>query len=139
SLITSPRWRSSPEARSSSNTEKRRTVRPLMENSSATHPLSMEWVSKLPEAVPRSSASGVGRGRESGEVQTSHDTGGIYGTANQRDRPRFHGRDHPGPDPLPRLAGRLLGGAVLASEGLHPGLHHRAGLHGAHQAGVRQA
>ena len=35
--------------------------------------------------------------------------------------------------------GELVGRAVLASEGLHAGVHHRARLHGADQAGVRQA
>ena len=41
--------------------------------------------------------------------------------------------------PLSRVAGRLLGRAVLAPEGLHAGLHHGAGLHGAAEAGIRQA
>ena len=35
--------------------------------------------------------------------------------------------------------GGSWGGAVLTPEGLHAGLHDRAGLHGAAQAGVRQA
>ena len=34
--------------------------------------------------------------------------------------------------------GEFLGRAVLASEGFHAGLHHRARLHGADQAGIRQ-
>ena len=34
---------------------------------------------------------------------------------------------------------RWLGHPVLASQGLHPGLHHRTGLHGRAEAGVRQA
>ena len=43
------------------------------------------------------------------------------------------------PHPLPRVARQFLGRAVLAPEGLHPGLHHRARLHGEDQAGIRQA
>ena len=35
------------------------------------------------------------------------------------------------PDPLPRLDRRLVGGAVLAPEGLHARLHDGARLHGA--------
>jgi hypothetical protein len=42
----------------------------------------------------------------------------------------LHGQDHPGPDRLPRLDRRQLGDPVLAPQGLHAGLHHRAGLHG---------
>ena len=57
----------------------------------------------------------------------------------RRHGPRFRGRDDRGHDQLPRLDRRRLGGAVLAPEGLHAGLHHRARLHGEHQAGVRQA
>ena len=37
----------------------------------------------------------------------------------------------PKADQVPRLDRRLLGGAVLAPQGLHAGLHHRARLHGA--------
>ena len=38
---------------------------------------------------------------------------------------------------LPRLDRGLVGGAVLASPRLHARVHHRARLHGQHQAGVR--
>ena len=62
-----------------------------------------------------------------------------HDTRDQRYRPRFRSRDHARQDSFPRLARQFLGRAVLASEGFHPGLHHRARLHGAHQAGIRQA
>ena len=57
---------------------------------------------------------------------------GAYGARLHR---RYDGRD----DQLPRLDRRQLGRPVLAPEGLHPGLHHRARLHGQDQARVRQA
>ncbi len=52
-------------------------------------------------------------------------------------RAGLRGGHQRGPDPLPRLARRLLGGAVLAPQGLHAGLHDRARLHGEDQARVR--
>ena len=42
-------------------------------------------------------------------------------------------------DQLPRLDRRLVGGALLASQGLHAGLHDGARLHGEDQARVRPA
>ncbi len=57
--------------------------------------------------------------------------------AARRHGPGLRGREHPGHHPLPRVARRLVGGAVLAPEGLHAGVHDRARLHGADQAGVR--
>ena len=72
-------------------------------------------------------------------AQKSIRRGERIGTYDWRHRARFRGRDHRGPDPLPRLDRRLVGGAVLAPEGLHAGLHDRARLHGEDQAGVRQA
>ena len=53
--------------------------------------------------------------------------------------PDFEARHDRGPDQLPRLDRRRLGRALLAPEGLHPGLHHRARLHGAGEARVRRA
>ena len=53
--------------------------------------------------------------------------------------PDFRAETHGGPDQLPRVDRRLVGSAVLAPEGLHAGLHHRARLHGEDQARVRQA
>ncbi len=48
-------------------------------------------------------------------------------------------RRREGIDPLPRVARRQLGRAVLAPQGLHAGMHHRAGRGRPHQARVRQA
>ena len=44
--------------------------------------------------------------------------------------PDFEAATTQGTDQVPRLDRRLVGGAVLAPQGLHPGLHHRARLHG---------
>ena len=46
------------------------------------------------------------------------------------DSSRLRGRHHRGTHQISRLDRRLLGGAVLAPQGLHPRLHHRARLHG---------
>src|SRR5687768_4231124 len=65
--------------------------------------------------------------------------GGLtHESANWRRGPRLRGRHHPGPDQVSRLDRRLVGRAVLASEGLHSCLHHRARLHGEAEARVRQ-
>src|SRR5262245_44799596 len=48
------------------------------------------------------------------------------GAATWRHRARFRGTDDRGADQLPRLDRRFVGRAVLAPEGLHPGLHDRA-------------
>ena len=53
--------------------------------------------------------------------------------------PDFEGRHDRGRDQVPRLDRRLVGGALLAPEGLHAGLHHRARLHGEDPARVRPA
>ena len=53
--------------------------------------------------------------------------------------PDFTAETTEGTIELPRLAGRLLGRAVLPPQGLHPGLHHRARLRRQAQARVRQA
>ena len=45
--------------------------------------------------------------------------------------PDFEAETTAGPHPVPRLARQLLVRAVLASQGLHAGLHDRARLHGA--------
>jgi hypothetical protein len=45
--------------------------------------------------------------------------------------------DHRGTDQVPRLDRRQLGGAVLPPPRLHPGVHHRAGVHGEDQTRVR--
>ena len=42
------------------------------------------------------------------------------------DAPDFTADSTEGPDQLPRVEGRQLGRALLAPQGLHPGLHHRA-------------
>ena len=55
------------------------------------------------------------------------------------DAPNFTADTTEGEHRLLRLEGRQLGGAVLAPEGLHPGLHHRAGHGRQAQARVRQA
>ena len=47
----------------------------------------------------------------------------------------FDGR----PDPLPRMGGRQLGGAVLASEGFHARMHDRARRRRQAEAGIREA
>ena len=65
--------------------------------------------------------------------------GGHDGTADRRHRTGLRGTDHRRPDQLPRLDRRLVGGALLAPEGLHARLHDRARLHGEDQAGVRRA
>ena len=44
--------------------------------------------------------------------------------------PDFEAETTEGPDQLPRVDRRLLGRALLPSQGLHPGLHDRARLHG---------
>ena len=49
------------------------------------------------------------------------------------------GGDHRRPDPVSTSGWRLAGGPVLEPEVLHPGLHHRARLHGEDQARVRPA
>ena len=64
---------------------------------------------------------------------------GQHEFADRRYRTRLRGRDHRGHDQFPRLDRRLVGGAVLAPEGLHAGLHDRARLHGQDQARVRHA
>ena len=56
----------------------------------------------------------------------------------RRHRPTSR-RRRPRADQLSRLDRRFVGGAVLASQGLHAGLHDRARLHGEDQARVRQA
>ena len=66
-----------------------------------------------------------------------HDKGTNHGTATGRDRTGLRGRHHRGPDQVPRLDRRLVGGAVLAPQGLHAGLHDRARLHGQAPARVR--
>ena len=53
--------------------------------------------------------------------------------------PNFTRRHHPGQDQLPRVDRQRLGDPVLAPQGLHAGVHHRARLHGRPEAGVRQA
>src|SRR5262249_41769061 len=65
--------------------------------------------------------------------EDDHDVG------SRRQRAGFPGGNHRGTDPLPRVDRGLVGGAVLAPEGLHPGLHHRARLHGEDRARVRVA
>ena len=62
-----------------------------------------------------------------------------HGRTTGRRRSRLHRRQHRGPDQLPRVEGRQLGRALLAPEGLHAGVHHRAGPRGRAQARVRQA
>ena len=51
--------------------------------------------------------------------------------------PDFEAQTTEGPIKFPRLDRRLVGGAVLTSEGLHTDLHDRARVHGQHQARVR--
>ncbi len=57
--------------------------------------------------------------------------------ATWRRSPRLRGRHHRGSHQIPRLDRRLVGGAVLAPEGLHARVHDRARLHGESQARVR--
>ena len=61
------------------------------------------------------------------------------GIADRRHGAGLRGRDDRRADQVPRLDRRLVGRALLASEGLHAGLHDRARLHGEDQAGVRPA
>ena len=51
--------------------------------------------------------------------------------------PNFKAQTTQGEIDFHQWIGDSSGDPVLAPEGLHPGLHHRARLHGAHQAGVR--
>ena len=55
------------------------------------------------------------------------------------DAPDFTADTTEGTDPLPRMARRQLGRAVLPPEGLHAGVHHRARRGRQHQARVRHA
>src|SRR5690606_16638977 len=57
---------------------------------------------------------------------TTSDPGGRHGTSTWRRRTELHRRDHRGDDRLLRLEGRQLGGALLAPQGLHPGVLHGA-------------
>jgi hypothetical protein len=52
-----------------------------------------------------------------------------HDSRNQRYCPGFRSGDHRRQDPLPRLDRQQLDGAVLAPEGFHAGVHHRARLH----------
>src|SRR5678815_2756962 len=52
-----------------------------------------------------------------------------HGVTTWRRRPRFRSRDHRRPHSLSRLGGRFVGGDVLAPQGLHARLHHRARVH----------
>ena len=52
--------------------------------------------------------------------------------------PNFTAETTTGPDPLSRLDRRQLGDPVLAPEGLHAGVHHRARLHGEARARVHK-
>ena len=60
-------------------------------------------------------------------------------SSHQRHRPELHGQDDAGHDRFPRVDRRQLGDPVLAPEGLHAGVHHRARLHGQDRARVHQA
>ena len=62
-----------------------------------------------------------------------------HGITDQRHGARLRGRHHRRSDPVLRLGGRQLVRDLLAPEGLHPGVHDRARLHGQDQARVRQA
>ena len=53
--------------------------------------------------------------------------------------PDFTAETTAGHDPFPRMDRQRLGDPVLPSQGLHAGVHHRAGLHGPAEARVRQA
>src|ERR1043166_3170045 len=54
----------------------------------------------------------------------------VDGTDDWRHGTGLRGRDDGRDDPLPRMARRLVGGALFAPEGLHAGRHDRARLHG---------
>ena len=82
-------------------------------------------------------AADVARGHPTRACRTTFRRSHVI--AHQRSGARLHGANHPGHDPLPRVDRRQLGDPVLAPEGLHPGVHHRAGLHGAHRARVQEA
>src|ERR1044072_1702016 len=58
----------------------------------------------------------------------------LNGPANRRHGSGLPGGDHRRPDQLSRVDRRLVGGAVLAPEGLHAGLHDGARRHGEDQA-----
>src|SRR5215831_689748 len=68
---------------------------------------------------------------------TDQKEGAGYDTQDRRYRPGFSGRNYRGEHPFPRLDWGFLGRALLAPEGFHPGLHHRARLYGKDQARVR--
>ena len=74
-------------------------------------------------------------------VPSATDLGGgrMASSRSATPHPTSRPRRPKGAITLPRLDRRLVGGAVLAPEGLHAGLHDRARLHGEDQAGVRQA
>ena len=63
----------------------------------------------------------------------------AHGSDDQRHGAGLHGRLDRRRDQLPRVDRRLVGGALLASQGLHARVHDRARLHGEDQARVRQA
>ena len=65
--------------------------------------------------------------------------GDRHGITDRRRSPQFHRADHRGADRFPQVDRRQVGGAVLAPQGLHPGVHHRARHDGAHEGRVRQA
>src|ERR687898_953504 len=64
---------------------------------------------------------------------------GSDGSADRRHGTRLRGGQHRRADQLPRVGRRLVGCPLLASEGLHAGVHDRAGLYGEDQARVRPA
>ena len=59
--------------------------------------------------------------------------------SHQRRGSELHRQHHAGADRFPHVDWRQLGHPVLASQGLHPGLHDRARLHGPAEARIRQA
>jgi 2-isopropylmalate synthase len=64
--------------------------------------------------------------------------GANHGTAHRRRSAGLHCPDHRRHDSFPRMDRRQLGHPLFPPQGLHAGLHHRAGLPRPPQAGFRQ-
>ena len=78
----------------------------------------------LPESVDRSMLKATFRPGAPGPKETTH------GTEDQPRGAQFRRRNDPGSDQFPRMDRRRLGHPVFPPQGLHAGVHHRAGDRG---------